>query len=85
MIRRGSHVYKSLMKRNAEDDFYALLMCDAMERAGATVVAITPNGTDKYSGAIDPHVRFIVWARVRDDAHIKAVDREIDSEFEKRQ
>lgn len=70
-----------VMMRSAEDDFAALKTADAMEAAGATVITLTPNGQAQYPTALAPHVRYIVWARVRDDAHIAAVDKAIAAEF----
>ena len=68
------------MVRKAEDDLAALLMINAMESAGARVVAITPNGAATYPGAMALHQRFQVWARVSDDDHIDRVDKAIDGE-----
>ena len=39
------------MTRNAEDDYDALTMINAMESVGATVVALTPPGISTTPGA----------------------------------
>lgn len=70
-----------IMMRNAEDDFTALKIAEAMEKAGATVITLTPHGEAQYPAALAPHVRYIVWARVRDDAHIREIDQAIDAEY----
>lgn len=70
-----------IMMRYAEDDFTALKIAEAMENAGATVITLTSHGEAQYPAALAPHVRYIVWARVRDDAHIAAIDRAIEAEF----
>ena len=67
------------MVRSAEDDFNALRMIDAMEAAGAIVVALTANGTATYDGALAPHNRFQVWARVQNDDHIDRIDEAIET------
>lgn len=70
-----------IMMRPAEDDFAALKTADAMEKAGATVITVTPNGQAQYPTALAPHTRYIVWARVTGDAHIAEVDVAIEAEF----
>lgn len=70
------------MVRSAEDDFDALRMMNAMESAGATVFALTPNGTATHDGALAPHQQFQVWAKVESDDKIAAVDVAIEKEFE---
>lgn len=69
-----------MMVRSAEDDFAALTMMNAMESEGATVFAITPDGLGQYDGALAPHQRFKVWAKVEKDADINAVDEAIERE-----
>lgn len=41
-----------IMMRSAEDDFAALKTADAMEKAGATVITLTPNGQAQYPAAM---------------------------------
>lgn len=65
-----------ILLRHAEDDFAALLTASAMTKAGAEVFSITNNGPARPVGfgSITPHEdhlrpqKFIVWARVRDEA-----------------
>ena len=59
-----------VMQRRATDDFYALLVANAMEAAGASVFDLTrlPNGS------------FIGWAKVQSDEQIDEVDDAIDKE-----
>ena len=63
-----------IMLRHAEDDFAALTIANAMMRVGAEVVSITDAGGPPFSKDTG---RFIVWANVRDDAHIAEVDASI--------
>lgn len=72
----------TFMMRSCEDDFVALKTIDAMESVGATVVSITVRGQETYSGALAPHLQYIVWARVRDDAHIDEIDAAIERKLE---
>ena len=65
-----------IMLRHAEDDFAALTIANAMMRVGAEVVSITDAGGPPFSRDTG---RFIVWANVRDDAHIAEVDASINS------
>lgn len=65
-----------IMLRHAEDDFTALAIANAMMRVNAEVVSITDAGGQPFAKAIG---RFIVWAKVRDEAHIAEVDASIDS------
>ncbi len=62
------------MFRSGEDDFDTLKTIDAMEHAGAVVVAITSAGTATFVGALASHQRFQIWARIENDAHIERVD-----------
>lgn len=59
------------MVRNTGDDFQTLLAINAMEQAGAKVVAITTVGLGQ--------ARFQVWARIEDDEHIDRVDEAIEA------
>lgn len=76
---------KHIMLRHAEDDFSALLVARGMAKAGAEVFSITNNGPAWPQGmglvvAVEDYIRrqkFIVWARVRDEAHITECDEAI--------
>lgn len=62
-----------IMLRHAQDDFDALMTANAMVCAEADVFSITDGGAD----VAYPCGRFVVWAKVRDDAHCGEVDAEI--------
>ena len=64
-----------IMLRHAEDDFTALTIANAMMRVGAEVISITDAGGPPFAKDTG---RFIVWAKVRDEAHIAEVDASID-------
>lgn len=66
------------MVREAEDSLVAMLTANGMEAAGANVISITYNGQHQHYGAMAPHSRFIVFAKVRDEAHIRKIDRAIE-------
>ncbi len=66
------------MMRNANDDFEAFLIAQAMESVGADVFSITFNGQHQRDGALVPSSRFVVFAKVRDKAHIEKADDAID-------
>jgi len=67
-----------ILRRNAEDDVEALRVANTMEDYGALVIAITPDGEATYPGAMAPHCRLVVWARIEDDAQqIARLDRAI--------
>jgi hypothetical protein len=75
---------KQIMLRHAKDDFTALLTASGMSAAGAEVFSITNNGPAVPNAMVAPHVtdhirpqKFIVWARVRYDAHCDECDKEI--------
>jgi len=70
-----------IMVRNAEDDFRAMNMANAMEGVGATVFAITYMGERTFDGALMPHPYFSVWAKVDRDEQIAAVDIAIEKEM----
>jgi hypothetical protein len=70
-----------IMFRSAEDDYCAMITANAMESAGAGVFAITPHGTSTHDGALAPHQRFQVWAKVESDDKIAAVDAAIEREM----
>jgi hypothetical protein len=70
------------MTRNAEDDYDALLMINAMESVGATVVTLTPRGLATTPGALAQHVQLTVWARVPTLAFIKLADDAIEAAFD---
>lgn len=63
-----------LMVRHADNDFFAILTANAMEDAGAVVISIAYNGQHKPFGAMEPSSRFVVFARIRDNGHIDAID-----------
>jgi hypothetical protein len=76
---------KQIMLRHASDDFTALLTANGMAKAGAEVFSITNNGPAQPNAVVAPHVtdhirphKFIVWARVRDNAHINECDKAIE-------
>lgn len=69
------------MVRRAANDFEAMQTSDAMLRAGADVFSVTYNGMHQPHGAMEPSARFLVWAKVVDDAHIGRVDAEIEIEL----
>ncbi len=69
------------MLRSGEDDFETLKTIDVMEAEGAVIVAITPNGMAQHVGAMVPHQRFQIWARVADSAHIKRIDAAISKDL----
>ena len=64
-----------IMLRHAEDDFTALTIANAMMGVGAEVVSVTDAGGRPFAKDTG---RFIVWAKVRDEAHIADVDASID-------
>ena len=70
-----------IMVRNADDDFRALNMANAMEGAGATVFAITYMGERTHDGALSPYPYFSVWSKVDRDEQIAAVDIAIEKEM----
>lgn len=63
-----------LMVRSARNDFEALLTGEAMESVGAVVISISYDGEHKLVGALESSSRFVVWARVADNAMIDKVD-----------
>jgi hypothetical protein len=67
------------MVRDTGDDFQTLLAVNAMEAAGAQVVAITTAGKEQSRGALVASARVQVWARITDDDHIGRVDGAIDA------
>jgi hypothetical protein len=73
------------MSRTAEDDLRALLTAEAVEKGGGTIISITFDGRAKYQTALDNHSRFIIWARVKDKAHINKIDNLIEARFKKAQ
>lgn len=69
---------KRFMMRSARDDFEAFLIAGAMESAGASVFSVTYDGQHTQSGALQPCSKFLVWCKVKDDAHIRRIDKAID-------
>ena len=63
-----------IMLRHAKDDFTALTIANAMMRVGAEVVSITDAGGRPFAKDVG---RFIVWGKIRDNAHIDEVDASI--------
>ena len=55
---------KKIMMRNACNDFEAMKTAEAMASVDADVFSITSNKEHHPFGAIDPHMEFIVWAKV---------------------
>ena len=53
---------KQIICRHAEDDFYALVIAQAMENAGCTVISIAHDGMHQRQGAMIPCSKFIVFA-----------------------
>ncbi len=71
-----------IMMRDADNSFDAYRTAQGMEKAGASVFSITHNGMYQPHGALIPSSRMVVWAKVKDDAMIAAVDEAIDKEFD---
>lgn len=71
----------SIMVRTARDSFVALQTADAMEAAGAPVVALTTYKSRESITSFPGTLSYMVWARVRDDAHIRLVDIAIEKEM----
>lgn len=69
-----------VMCRHAEDDFDAMIIANGMGAAGAEVFSVTFDRHSQPWGALAPHAHFIVWAKVKSDADIDAVDISIDEE-----
>ncbi len=75
---------KTIMLRHASDDFIALLTANGIANAGGEVFSVTNNGHAQPTGFAQPEradyerpQKFIVWARVRDKAHMDECDKEI--------
>ena len=75
----------AIMLRHAESDFSALLIASGMTKAGAEVFSVTNNGPARPNAFATVHMedhikpqKFIVWARVRDNAHIGECDAAIE-------
>jgi hypothetical protein len=73
---------KKIMMRNANNDFEAFLIAQAMESVGADVFSIAFNGQHQPFGALAPSSRFAVFAKIRDDALIAKTDEAIDKALE---
>lgn len=71
-----------IMVRHAESDFDVLKISNAMESVGAVVFAITNDGTSTYQGALAPHNRFQVWAKITSDDMCDVVDAAVEKEYE---
>ena len=67
-----------IIMRNAETDFEAMKIADAMLSCGADVFSVTFDGQRTHHGAMAPHSRFIVWAKVENREHITRIDEAID-------
>ena len=67
-----------IMIRHADDDFVALTTANGMIKAGADVFSVTDAGGVPFAKNIG---RFIVWAKVNDEAHIAKVDESIAKEL----
>lgn len=73
-----------IMLRHASDDFAALLTANGIVNAGGEVFSVTNNGPSVPNSFASPNVtdcvrphKFIVWARVRDEAHMDECDKQI--------
>ncbi len=73
-----------IMVRNAHNDFDALLMAEAMESVGSSVFSITYNGQRISLGETFLHSEFLVWAKVKDDRHIRLIEKAIDRALKRR-
>lgn len=73
-----------ILLRHAENDFEALLIANAMEKAGAKIFNITSNGERKSLFAAEPHTRFIVWAKCDERFSTSEMDRIIEEHYDKR-
>lgn len=76
---------KQIMLRHASNDFQALLTANGIANAGGEVFCVSNNGPATPTAFALPNIpdyhrpqKFIVWARVRDNAHIAECDREIE-------
>lgn len=76
---------KSIMLRHASNDFQALLTANGIANAGGEVFSITNNGPATPTTFALPNIpdysrpqKFIVWARVRDNAHMDECDTQIE-------
>lgn len=67
-----------IIMRLANDHFIALQIANGMEEAGANVFNVTSNGQATYDGALAPHTRYVVWAKVKNDKMADLVDEAID-------
>ncbi len=63
------------MMRHAIDDFDAMLVAQGMEKAGADVFSITYDGHHRLSGGLIDTAKFIVWAKVKNEAELDLVDK----------
>lgn len=72
----------NIIMRSAQDDFYALLTAQGMEKSGANVFSITHDGMQKPHGAIIPSSKFIVWAKHNNSITVEKIDEFIDAEIE---
>ena len=69
---------KQIMRRDAEDDFNALMVAQAMSKAGADVFSITDAGGPPFKPFTG---RFIIWAKVKDDDHVRKVNECVEKEY----
>ena len=67
-----------IMVRHAVDDFHALKIANAMESVGATVFSITATDAKLRDGAMEPSMRYTVWAKIADYALCDAVDEQLE-------
>ncbi len=72
------------MVRQARDDFEALCLMDAMEKAGAEILTLVKLDKELLPGALAPAYRYAVWARVKHVADIDAIDEAIDKVIDAR-
>lgn len=64
-----------ILVRHAKDDFYALLVAQAMENKGAEVFSVTVD-ISRTEG------RYTIWAKIGKDSQIEAIDKEIERGLE---
>ncbi len=58
---------KQFIRRTAEDQWDVPLVAEAIESCGGEVVAINSIDQATHEGALKPHWRYEIWARVEPD------------------
>jgi hypothetical protein len=69
-----------IIVRNADNDFDAYRIAQAMTDAGADVFSIAHNGMHQPYGAMVPSAKFIVFAKHADSISPETIDKYIDAE-----